>query len=88
MTEFTIDFLGWIGTGMLVVGYVLVSSRRVHGQSVIYQALNLIGSILLGVNSYYYGAMPSVGINVMWIGIGLWAIYQIVKSSPPTPTPA
>ena len=77
MTLLIIDILGWIGTAMLVAGYVLVSSQKVHGQSFLYQVLNLVGSVFLGINSFYHGAMPSVGINIMWIGIGLWAIYQI-----------
>ncbi|MBT5877075.1 MAG: hypothetical protein HOH43_26880 [Candidatus Latescibacteria bacterium] len=87
MTELAIDILGWLGTAMLVIGYILVSSRKVHGQSMLYQMLNLLGSVLLGVNSYYYGAMPSVGINIMWVGIGAWAILQIFKSPHLTQSP-
>lgn len=81
MTELIIDILGWIATAMLVLAYILVSSRKLHGQSILYQALNLVGSLLLGINSFYHGAMPSVGINIMWIAIGLWALYHIFKSS-------
>ena len=85
--ELTIDILGWLGTGMLVLAYILVSLKRVHGQTPLYQLLNLFGSILLGINSYYHGAMPSAGINIIWIGIGLWALYHILKTSrAPTPT--
>jgi hypothetical protein len=28
------------------------------------------------VNSWYYGAFPSVGINIVWIGIGGYALLR------------
>jgi hypothetical protein len=77
-----VDVLGWIGTILLIAGYILISAKKVHGQSFSYQLYNLFGSIFLGVNSYYYGAFPSVGINIMWVGIGgitLIRIYQATK---------
>jgi hypothetical protein len=41
---------------------------------VVYQALNVVGSGLLIINSYYYRAMPSVAVNVFWIGIGVFSL--------------
>jgi len=64
-----IDVIGWIGVGTLLVAYGLVSARKLEGDSFSYQLLNLVGSGLLIFNSFYYGAFPSVGINLAWIGI-------------------
>ena len=69
-----IDVTGWIGVVALLVAYGLVSTKRTEGDSVAYQALNAIGAALLIVNSFYYGAYPSVGINVIWIGIAVYAL--------------
>ena len=69
-----IDVTGWIGVVALLVAYGLVSAKRIEGDSVAYQALNAIGAALLIVNSFYYGAYPSVGINVIWIGIAVYAL--------------
>jgi hypothetical protein len=69
MNELWIDLIGWAGVAALLIAYVLVSLKKVAGDSNIYQALNLIGSGLLIVNSLYYGALPSVGVNVVWVGI-------------------
>jgi hypothetical protein len=69
-----IDILGWVGVAALIVAYALVSIKRLDGDSFAYQALNLAGSGLLIVNSFYYGAYPSVGINIAWIGIGIFAL--------------
>lgn len=82
--QIVVDILGWFGTVMLILGYILISAKKVHGQSISYQLYNLLGSIFLGVNSYYYGAFPSVGINIMWVGIGsvtLMRILQTVKQN-------
>lgn len=69
-----IDIAGWSGVVSLLIAYALVSTRRVGGNSIVYQLMNILGASLLIANSYYYGAMPSVGINLVWIGIGLYTI--------------
>lgn len=72
--ETLIDVGGWLGAGQLLLAYYLVSAGKVRGSSIRYQALNIVGSLLLGSNAFYYGAMPSVGIDVAWIGIGVLAL--------------
>ena len=79
--ETLIDVGGWLGAALLLLAYYLVSAGRVRGSSVRYQALNIVGSLLLGANAFYYGAMPSVGIDVAWIGIGVLALIHGRKRS-------
>jgi hypothetical protein len=69
-----INLLGWAGAVALLSAYWLVSTRRTHGASYSYQVLNLIGSVLVLLNSLYYGAYPSVAVNGVWILIGLYAL--------------
>ena len=69
-----IDVVGWIGVASLLAAYALISARRFGGDAVAYQLLNLVGSALLIVNSAYYRAYPSVGVNVAWIGIAAYAL--------------
>jgi len=73
-----VDALGWLGAAVLLVAYFLVSSRRVHGGSLLYQGLNAAGSVLLGLNSLYYGAVPSAFVNAVWLGI---AAYGAVRGT-------
>jgi len=73
------DILGWVGATLLLGAYVLVSSKRLEGDSLAYQLLNLAGSALLIVNSAYYGAYPSVGVNVVWIGIAVLSIARVMR---------
>jgi hypothetical protein len=69
-----LDVAGWAGVAALLAAYVLVSTKRLEGSSAAYQFLNLIGAALLIANSFYYGAYPSVGVNVVWIGIAIYAL--------------
>ena len=69
-----IDLLGWAGAAALLSAYWMVSTRRTDGAAMSYQALNLIGSALVLMNSLYYGAYPSVAVNGVWIVIGVYAI--------------
>jgi len=75
-TSTVVDVVGWIGVVLLLAAYALVSNRKMEGDSLGYQAFNVLGAAFLIINSFYYGALPSVGVNVVWIGI---AGYTIVK---------
>lgn len=72
-----INFLGWSGTALLLVAYYLVSTRRIEGDLVVYQVLNILGALMLISNSAYFGAYPSVGVNVAWIGIALLTLARL-----------
>ncbi len=48
--------------------------RKLEGDSLLYQAMNIVAEVLLVANSLYYHAMPSVGVNAAWIGIGVFAL--------------
>ncbi len=76
-----IDIAGWIGAVVYLIAYALVSSQKTEGNSISYQVLNLIGGILLIINSTYYKAFPSVGVNIVWIGIAIYTLAAKRKST-------
>jgi hypothetical protein len=69
-----VDVLGWIGTVMFLVAYGLVSVKKAEGDSLLYQGINIVAGILLVINTFYWHAYPSLGLNVAWIGIGLFTL--------------
>ncbi|MDR5683862.1 MAG: hypothetical protein QN163_07545 [Armatimonadota bacterium] len=71
-----VDVIGWTGAAALLAAYALVSTRRLGGASVPYQLLNAFGSVLLGINSVYYGAFPSAFVNTIWLGIAVYALHR------------
>ena len=68
------DVIGWVGAAALLVAYAMVSSKKLEGNSTAYQLLNIIGSLLLAVNTIFYRAYPSSFVNLIWIGIAVFSI--------------
>ena len=71
---FLIEGIGWIGALLVLVAYGLVSTERVSSRSFSYQAMNIGGAVGLVVNSAWNGAIPSAVVNLIWIGIGVYAL--------------
>jgi len=74
--DLIINILGWIGTILYLIAYALVSMKKVEGDSVLYQGTNILAGLLLIINTLYLQAYPSAGLNVAWVGIGLFTLGQ------------
>ena len=68
------DAIGWAGAAALLVAYAMVSSKKLEGDSTAYQFLNIVGSLLLAVNTVFYRAYPSSFVNMIWIAIAVFSI--------------
>lgn len=84
----TIDVLmevvGYVGGALILAGYFLLSAGKVTAKSVSYQAMNVVGALGFIANSGWHSAWPSAILNVIWVGIGvvaLWSIYARKASS-------
>jgi hypothetical protein len=75
--EVLLNVLGWIGAFLLLLAYALVSFKKLEADSQTYQWLNITASILLLVNTIYYGAYPSSFVNGVWTIIAFFAILTI-----------
>ena len=69
-----IDTLGWFGTILYLIAYALISAKKVEGDSILYQGMNIIAGVLLVINTLYLHAYPSAGLNIAWIGIALFTL--------------
>jgi hypothetical protein len=69
-TVIAINVVGWLGMALLIGAYVLVTGGRILGTSLVFQLMNLVGGLFLMVNSAYYGAWPSAGLNLVWVAVG------------------
>ena len=68
------DTIGWVGAVALLIGYALVSFKRLEGDSGTFQLLNISGSLLLAANTIFYGSYPSTFVNLIWAGIAVFSI--------------
>ena len=78
--QLIIDVIGWIGSIEVILAYGLISAKKIDSGSQLYQWLNLTGAGFLIINTIYYGAFPSTLINIVWVIIGLWALFRIYFS--------
>lgn len=77
LSSWLADALGWLGAGLLLLAYGLISVKKLDGGGVRYQSLNVGGSALLAFNSAYHSAVPSVVLNGVWALIGLVTLAKI-----------
>ncbi len=77
MLSIMMDIFGWFGATLLLIPYFLVSTGKVEGHSKYFQISNIMGGILLTANSYFYGALPSVLVNLVWIAIGVLTLSKL-----------
>jgi len=74
MLQTIIDILGWTGTILYLLAYALISLKKVEGDSLLYQGINIAAGALLIANTFYWRAYPSLGLNVAWIGIAVYTL--------------
>jgi hypothetical protein len=79
-----IEIIGWAGALLILAAYALLSSGKLRAQSLTYHLMNILGAAGFVVNSGWNGALPSAAMNVVWIGIGVYAVYQLRRRTPGT----
>ena len=75
--ELFIEVVGWIAALLILTAYGLLSAGKMTGKSVLYQLMNVVGAIGFVINTGYHGAIPSAVLNVIWVGIGVFALVRI-----------
>lgn len=70
-TNLLIDILGWTGSILYPLAYALVSAKKTEGDSLLYQGMNILAGLLLGIYTLSLGAYATTGLNVVWVAISL-----------------
>lgn len=71
------SFLGWYGLVAVVGAYILVSFSVVNGTNLVYQLLNLTGSIGITIETYYKKDYQPFWLNLIWAIIALIAMAAV-----------
>jgi hypothetical protein len=74
--DFLVEIIGWVGMSLVVLAYYLVSHKNISGGSFIYQLMNLVGAIFVGINVYFNRAWSSFALQCVWAMI---AIFSLIK---------
>jgi hypothetical protein len=81
MVKIAVDSVGWLGAGLLLMAYGLVSFKKLRPDTGYYQLFNAVGSLGLIVNTLYYRAFPSAFVNLIWIIIAIVASYRLRRTA-------
>ncbi len=84
MPDIIYQIIGWSGSALLIIAYVLVSSKKLGPESVQYQLINLGGALCLLIYALYTVAYPFVLVNFIWLIIGLNFLYKIYRKADKT----
>ena len=79
MVEVAVEIAGWTGALLILAAYALLTAGKVTGKSLSYQAMNVVGAAGFIVNGWWHGAIPSTALNVIWMAIGAFATWRILK---------
>ena len=77
--EIAVEVAGWAGASLILGAYLLLSTGRVTGQSLLYQGMNVAGAAGFIANGWWHGAVPSATLNVLWLMIGVFASWRILR---------
>ena len=69
------DILGWIGTILVLIAYLLLSTNKIDNGK-LYQILNLLASLFMAIGLFPKNAWFSFALQVIW---GCIAIIALVK---------
>jgi hypothetical protein len=74
-----IEIIGWAGAALILGAYALLSAGKLRAETLTYHVMNILGAAGFVINSGWNGALPSAAMNVVWIGIGVYAVAQLRK---------
>lgn len=80
MKNIWINSTGWIGVACLIGGYVLLSFSFID-QGLLYQLLNLVGAIGLGLTAWVTRNRQSLYVQIFWGIIAISALIRLFMSS-------
>ena len=72
-----IELIGWLAAGMILAAYGLMTAGRITSNGRSYQWLNVVGAMGILVNAGWHRAVPSVVLNIVWAGIGIFALIRM-----------
>lgn len=77
--DIAVEVAGWAGALLILLGYLLITTGKLTGKSLLYQAINVVGAAGFAINGWWHRALPSVALNIVWLLIGAIASWRILK---------
>lgn len=79
------DWVGMVGTLMVLGAFFLLQAGRVHGNGLSYQLLNLFGAAAILVSLWGNFNISVFLLEAAWIAVSFYGIVRSLKKPRPTP---
>ena len=73
------QLMGWIGSGLFLLSFFLLSKGKMHGQSYSYQLFQVLGAAGVGFSAFTKGAWPVLALEIGWACIAISTILSLWK---------
>lgn len=71
--------VGWAGSIAYLLGYLLLTMKKLKPDSKAYHVLNVAGAVGLTINAILLQDFPNIAVNVAWGVIAVVAIWSIMR---------
>lgn len=79
--QLLVAIAGWGGAVLILAAYGLLTAGRLTSKDAAYQWMNVVGAAGFILNSAWNGAWPSAVLNIIWVGIGVVALWQLRRAA-------
>jgi hypothetical protein len=67
----TLEIIGFVGAGLILLGFYRVHIGAWGNTSLLYELDNLAGAAMLAYYSFQRGSYPALVLNVIWVIVAL-----------------
>ena len=82
-----VEICGWAAAALILGSYSLLSFGKIQARTPLYQWMNITGALGFIINCTANGAWPSVALNVVWLGIAVYALRRNSRLKAPSLEP-
>ena len=75
------SILGWLGLGLILIAYLLVSMKMFKPDSWVYQTLNIVGAAGLFVNALVTQSWPNMMLVFLWAALSAFFLIKIISKA-------
>lgn len=72
------DFIGCLGTSIILFAYILLQTRKLDPHHVLFSFLNLVGALMILISLFYSWNLAAVVMEIAWASISAFGILQIL----------
>lgn len=71
------QIIGWLGTFLIVLAFLLNENKILNSENKSYQILNILGATGVGINVFIQKAWPAFILQIIWIIIAIITLIKI-----------